>query len=417
MISKRAAALGAIILIICTAFFSSIITMRINEYILISQGDVIKAEEYTELKDFYKKFNQIKNVIQEEYLEEPELDTLLNGALKGMVASLKDPYTYYLTAEEYKDFLIDVEGTYAGVGLSVSVTVEDNMITVVSAFKGSPAAEAGITAGDKIIRVEGEEVDGSMLDAAVNKMRGEPDTQVKVSILRDGEILDFVLTRAIINIPDMEYKMLDNEVGYIWLYRFDQRSSVNFLDALNDLHSQGMKGLVLDLRNNPGGLLSECVAIADMLLPKGLVLYSQDRHGNREEYLSNEEHIDIPLAVLVNEYSASASEVLSGAIQDHGVGVIIGKTTFGKGLVQTIRGPFKEGDVIKLTTAQYFTPNGRNIDKKGVVPDIEVDELEEAADFIINNPGEELPLELDAPLSRGLEEVKKLLSELSEEGE
>ena len=411
MISKRAAVIGAIILIICTAFFSSFITLQVNKYLMIKQGDVIQAQEYAELKDFYRKFNQLKEVIMEDYLEEPELDTLTEGALKGMVASLDDPYTYYLTAEEYQEFLMDMEGTYAGVGLSVSVSDEDNMITVVNAFKGSPAAEAGIAPGDKIVGVNGEDVDGSMLDEAVQKMRGEPGTSVTISILRNGEIKDYTIERAVIDIPDREYRMLDEEVGYIWLYRFDKDSAKNFVDAVNDLNSQGMKGLVLDLRNNPGGLLDECVAIADMLLPEGLVLYSEDKHGNREEYPSNEEHLDIPLAVLVNEFSASASEVLSGAIQDHGAGVIIGKTTFGKGLVQTIRGPFKEGDVIKLTTSKYFTPNGRDINEKGVEPDIEVEELEEAYEYLLENPNEELPLELDAPLSRGLEEVKKQLKE------
>ena len=219
-----------------------------------------------------------------------------------------------------------------------------------------------------------------------------------VTIYRDGDMQDYTIERAIIDIPDMEYRMLDGEVGYLWLYRFDQGSAQNFVDALNDLHSKGMKGLILDLRSNPGGLLNECVTIADMLLPEGLVLYSEDKEGNRLEYPTNEEHIDIPLVVLVNEFSASASEVLSGAIQDHEVGLVIGETTFGKGLVQTIRGPFKEGDAIKLTTAQYFTPNGRNIDKVGVVPDIRVEELDEAYEFIRENPSEELPLELDAPL-------------------
>lgn len=411
MISKKTAALSAVIIILFTAVFSSFVTLKVNEYMMISQGDVIQAEDYTELKDFYKKFNQVKGVIQKDYLKEPELKTLLDGALKGMVASLQDPYSYYLTADEYKDFLVDVEGSYAGVGLSVTVSKDDNMITVMNAFKGSPAAEAGIVTGDKIVGINGEDVDGSMLDQAVNKMRGEPDTTVTVSIFRNGEIKEYTIKRAVVNLPDMEYRMLDNQIGYLWLYRFDQNSSANFVDALNDLHQQGMKGLVLDLRNNPGGLLNECVAIADMLLPEGLVLYSEDKNGNREEYRTNKESINIPLAVLVNEYSASASEVLSGAIQDHKAGVVIGKTTFGKGLVQTIRGPFKEGDVVKLTTAKYFTPKGRDINQKGVVPDIEVSELEEAAKFVTENPGKELPLKLDAPLSKGVEEVKKLLNQ------
>ncbi len=409
MISRKSAIFAGIILILITALLSSYITLQVNEYIMISQGDIIQAEEYMEMKDFYRKFNQIKAVIQSDYLIEPELDTMLEGAIKGMVSSLDDPYSYYLTAEEYQDFLIDVQGTYAGVGLSVSVI--DNMITVVTAFKGSPAATAGITSGDRIIAVNGKDMDGSMMEEAVSIMRGEPDTQVKVSILRKDEVKEITLTRAIIDIPDLEYRMLDDEVGYLWLYRFDKGSSQNFLDALNDLHSQGMKGLVLDLRSNPGGLLDECVAIADMLLPQGLVLYSEDKEGTRVEYTSNQEMIDIPLAVLVNQYSASASEVLSGAIQDHETGLIIGETTFGKGLVQTIRGPFKEGDVIKLTSAQYFTPNGRDINKKGVTPDIKVKELKAATDFVIENPNEEMPLELDAPLTRGLKEVKNLIGE------
>ena len=409
MISRKSAIFAGIILILITALLSSYITLQVNEYIMISQGDIIQAEEYMEMKDFYRKFNQIKAVIQSDYLIEPELDTMLEGAIKGMVSSLDDPYSYYLTAEEYQDFLIDVQGTYAGVGLSVSVI--DNMITVVTAFKGSPAATAGITSGDRIIAVNGKDMDGSMMEEAVSIMRGEPDTQVKVSILRKDEVKEITLTRAIIDIPDLEYRMLDDEVGYLWLYRFDKGSSQNFLDALNDLHSQGMKGLVLDLRSNPGGLLDECVAIADMLLPQGLVLYSEDKEGTRVEYTSNQEMIDIPLAVLINQYSASASEVLSGAIQDHETGLIIGETTFGKGLVQTIRGPFKEGDVIKLTSAQYFTPNGRDINKKGVTPDIKVKELKAATDFVIENPNEEMPLELDAPLTRGLKEVKNLIGE------
>ena len=411
MISKKKAAIGAVIIILCTAIFSSLITLRVNEYKMISQGDVIQAEDYTELRDFYRKFNQVKAVVQQDYLEEPKLKTLLDGALKGMVASLNDPYSYYLTAKEYQDFLVDVEGSYAGVGLTVTVNKEDNMITVVNAIKGSPAAEAGIVTGDKIINIDGEDVDGSMLDAAVSKMRGKADTKVKVSILRDGKTEEYSITRKVVNLPDMEYKMLDDKIGYLWLYRFDKNSSANFFRAVEELRSRGMQGMVLDLRNNPGGLLDECVAIGDKLLPEGLVLYSEDKHGNREEYKTDKQYLKIPLAVLVNEYSASASEVLSGAIQDHGVGVLIGHTTFGKGLVQTIRGPFKEGDVVKLTTAKYFTPKGRDINKKGVVPDIKVNELEEAGQFVTDHPGKDLPLNLDAPLSKGLEEVKKQLSQ------
>lgn len=297
MISKKAAAWGAVIIILFTALFSSFITLKVNEYNVIKNGDTITGEDFTEMKDFYKKFNQIKGVIEQDYIEQPKLETLLNGAIKGMVASLEDPYSYYLTADEYKDFLIDVQGTYAGVGLSVTVSKDDNQITVMDAFKGSPAAEAGIIVGDKIIGIDGEDVDGTMLDAAVNKMRGKPDTEVKVTILRKGEVKDLSIIRANINLPDMEYKMLNNKIGYIWLYRFDQNSSVNFINAIKDLQTQDMKGLVLDLRNNPGGLLDECMAISDVLLPKGLVLYSEDKNGNREDYPSTADYLNIPLII------------------------------------------------------------------------------------------------------------------------
>ncbi len=407
MISKKAVAFGAVILILVTAFFSSFVTLKVNEYIVISQGDAITGEDFTEMKEFYKKFSQIRQIIERDYIEAPETEKLLTGAIKGMVTALGDPYSYYLTPEEYKEFMISVQGSYAGVGLSVTITENDNRITVLKAFKGSPALEAGILSGDKIIQIDDQDVDGALLDIAVGMMRGEPDTPVKVVVLRDGEILEFSLVRAVINFPDMEYRMLENKIGYIWLYRFDESSSKNFKDAVADLQSQGMEGLVLDLRTNPGGLLSECMQIADVLLPEGLVLYSEDRQGNREEYASGKDYLGIPLAVIVNEYSASASEVLAGAIQDHEVGTVIGKTTFGKGLVQTLRGPFKEGDVLKLTTSKYFTPKGRDLHKKGVVPDIEVEVTEEALTYLRENRGEELPLELDAPLMRSMEEVMK----------
>ncbi len=409
MISRRAAFLIAVAVALFAAFFSSVITYTVYEYNSINNGN-ISGDEFAELKDFYKKFKEVKNLIETNYLKEPNEEDLLNGALKGMVAALGDPYSYYMTAEEYEEMLIGIEGTYAGVGLSVSVNPNDNQITVINAFKGSPAAENGILPGDKIIGIEGEPVDGSMLDEAVDRMRGEPGTEVTVTINRNGEILEFTIVRAMINYPDMEYRMLDDGIGYIWLYRFDLKSAENMKNAIADLDSKGMKGLVLDLRSNPGGVLTACLEITDIFVPEGIIMYTEDRQGNRYEYPSRSDTLGIPLVVLVNEYSASAAEVFSGAIQDHGVGTIIGKTTFGKGLVQNLH-PFKEGDVLRLTTSEYFTPKGRKINEKGVVPDIEVDELEEAYDYMRENPGKELPVELDAPLSTGIEELKRLINE------
>ncbi len=409
MISKKTAAIGIVVIIIMTAFFSSFITLKINEYLFINEGNAITADEYTEMRDFYKKFNQIREYVEKDYIEEPDREELLNGAIKGMVSALNDPYTYYLTPEEYKNFIAGLRGSYAGVGLKVTIA-EDNRVTVVQVFKDTPAAKAKIKAGDKIVGIDGEPLTGMNLDQVVSKMKGEPGTEVTITILRDDKTFEVNINREVIDLPDLEYKMLNDEIGYIWLYRFDEGSAKNFIKALDKLKEQGMKGLVLDLRNNPGGLLSECEKIADELLPEGLILYSEDRNGKREEYKSDKAYLNLPMAVIVNGESASASEVLTGAVQDHNVGTIVGTTTFGKALVQTLKGPFKEGDMLKITTSKYFTPNGRDINKKGIEPDVVVEVSEEANKFFEDNIGEPLPLELDEQLKEAIKEVEKLMA-------
>lgn len=412
MISKKAAAWGAVVIILITAFFSSFLTFQVSKYIDIQSGNrYVVSKEVYQLLEKYQLLEEVRQTIEKDYIEEPDKDKLLVGAIKGMAAALEDPYTSYFTAEEYKEFIVQTQGSYAGIGLMVTVDEEDNLITVVRAFKDSPAAKAGIQQGDKIIRVEDMDVSGNELEKAVSMMKGEPGTKVNITILRDGKELNFTLERAIIEIPDLEYRMLDSDIGYIWLYQFDENSPKNFKNAIEDLKGQGMKGLILDLRGNPGGLLQACTEIADMLLPEGLIVYSENRQGIGEKYYSDKEYLGIPLVVLVNEYSASASEVLSGAIQDYGVGTIIGKTTFGKGLVQGLRGPFKDGSALKITIAKYFTPKGRDIHQKGVVPDIEVDLSEEAKNYLRENSGGELPEELDNQLQKGIEELKKMLSQ------
>jgi len=412
MISKNAAAWGAVVIILITAFFSSFLTFQVSKYIDIQSGNrYVVSKEVYQLLEKYQLLEEVRQTIEKDYIEESDKDKLLVGAIKGMAAALEDPYTSYFTAEEYKEFIVQTQGSYAGIGLMVTVDEEDNLITVVRAFKDSPAAKAGIQQGDKIIRVEDMDVSGSELEKAVSMMKGEPGTKVNITILRDGKELNFTLERAIIEIPDLEYRMLDSDIGYIWLYQFDENSPKNFKNAIEDLKGQGMKGLILDLRGNPGGLLQACTEIADMLLPEGLIVYSENRQGIGEKYYSDKEYLGIPLVVLVNEYSASASEVLSGAIQDYGVGTIIGKTTFGKGLVQGLRGPFKDGSALKITIAKYFTPKGRDIHQKGVVPDIEVDLSEEAKNYLRENSGGELPEELDNQLQKGIEELKKMLSQ------
>lgn len=410
MTSKKKTIIGAIILVVVTAILSSALTLQISTYMSIKAGDgIVPRGNFSRLKK-YNKLDDVKDTLERYYIEEPVEEDMMTGAIKGMVASLGDPYTYYFTSEEYKDFMERTKGSYAGVGMMVTIDEADNQIVIIKTFEGSPAFEAGLLAGDKVVKVDGEDVDGSTMDKAVANMRGEPGTDVNVTILRDGDTEEYTLKRAVVNIPDLEYKMLEDHMGYIWLYQFDENSDKNFESALNDLKEQGMEGLIIDLRGNPGGLLDSCVNIADMLVPEGLITYREDRAGNREDYKSNASHLDIPLVVLVDENSASASEVLSGAIQDYGVGTIIGKTTYGKGVVQTLK-PFKDGSGLKFTNSKYFTPKGRDIHKKGVVPDVEVDMTEEAINFLKENPNEDLPMELDAPLLRAVEELNNKMTE------
>ncbi len=409
MTSKKKTIIGAIILVVVTAILSSVITIQITTYRQIQAGDnIITRDKFTRLKE-YNKLDDVRQTLENYYIEEPKTDEMMTGAIKGMVASIGDPYTYYFTPDEYKDFMERTQGSYAGVGMWVTIDETDNQITIIKTFEGSPAFESGIIAGDKIVKVDDTDVDGSSMDKAVAMMRGKPGTEVRVTILRDGQKKEYTLKRAVIEIPDLEYRMIDDNIGYIWLYQFDEKSDQNFAAAIDDLKKQGMEGLILDLRGNPGGLLDSCVNIADMLLPEGLITYREDRLGNRQDYKSKSSHLNLPLVVLVDENSASASEVLSGAIQDYGVGTIIGKTTYGKGVVQTLK-PFQDGSALKFTNSKYFTPKGRDIHKKGVVPDIEVDMTEEAINYLKENPNDDLPMELDAPLLKGIDELKNRMA-------
>ncbi|MFY9176984.1 MAG: S41 family peptidase [Caldicoprobacterales bacterium] len=412
MISKKSAALGAVALILVTAFLTAFLTVQVGTYIDIKSGDriIISKQDYQLLNNFYRKLDNVRRDIEKNYIEEIDREKLFEGALKGMVSSLEDPYSYYLTEEELEDFNVATSGTYQGIGVSIEKS-EDNQIMIFQVFKNSPAMEAGLLTGDKIIKVDGQDVDWSVYEQAVAMMKsGEPGSTVKLTIIRDGETKEVEVRRDIVEIPDMEYEMLDNDIGYIWLYSFDGPAAKNFKNAIEELQDQGMKGLILDLRGNGGGLLEVCREIADVLLPEGLVVYSESRSGQRTEYKSDADALGIPLVILVNEYSASASEVLTGAIQDYGMGTVIGTTTFGKGVVQTMK-PYEDGGALKLTTYKYFTPKGRDINKKGIEPDIKVEMTEEAIEFLKENPRESLPKELDAPLLKGIEVIKKELEE------
>lgn len=412
MLSKKAVALGAAVLIVITAFFSSFLTLTISRFLAVERGDsVIITREQFELFEDFRRLDEVRIILERDHLFEVDSDAMLTGAIRGMTEAMEDPYTYFFTPQEYRDFITRAQGRYGGIGLWVTVNDENNMITVVRPFETSPAFRAGIRTDDVILRVDGQDVDGSNLEKAVGMMRGVPGTTVTVSILSDGVVTDHTLERAIIEIPVLEKQMLENGIGVIRLLQFSETASENFEEALADLKGQGMQGLILDLRGNPGGMLEQCVQIADLFLPEALVVYSLDRQGNREEYTSDRNYTDIPLVVLVDEFSASASEVLAGALQDHARGTIIGRTTFGKALIQGIRGPFTDGSALKLTTAQYFTPNGRDIQEKGIIPDFYIELSKEEEDFMETNRGENIPIELDLSIQKGIEELMRKIGE------
>ncbi len=298
-----------------------------------------------------------------------------NSIYKGVVASLEDPYSEYYTEEEYKELLEDTKGIYYGIGAYVTMDKQLNLPRITGTIEGSPAESAGLKAGDIIQKVDGESVQGLTLSEVVKLIHGDMGTVVKITVYRENESddLDFDVTRDEVKAQTVNTTMLENNIGYLGITEFDSVTPEQFNDGMADLRSQDMKALIIDLRSNPGGNLSAVVEIANQLLPAGNVVYTLDRDGNKEEYKSDGLHeIDIPLVVLVNGYSASASEILSGAVKDYGKGTLVGETTYGKGVVQRIFS-LNDGTAVKLTISNYFTPNGNNINGIGIEPDVEVE--------------------------------------------
>lgn len=321
-----------------------------------------------------QKINKILAYLDKYYVDKINEDSLEEGMYKGIVEGVGDPYTTYLNKKEFEDFQTETSGRYAGIGVVVSVDQIDQLITVVSPFEGSPGAKAGLLPGDKIIKVNDFEVTGDDLNEAVSMMKGPAGTKVKITIYRKSDLKTFEaeITRANIDYPTVSHKMLENQIGYIRIISFDEVTNKQFIAAYKDLNDKGQKGLIIDLRNNPGGLLSTVTKIADQLLPEGMIVYTEDKSGKKESYLSDANEIKVPLVLLVNENSASASEILSGAVKDHNKGKLVGTTTFGKGLVQSIY-PLGDGSAIKITISKYYTPSGVCIQGIGIEPDYVVE--------------------------------------------
>ena len=319
------------------------------------------------------KLNALNSVLSDKfYFDNVDDETAANNIYKAYLSSYGDKYTVYYTPEEYKSLMESTSGTFYGIG-AVCQKSDEGGIVIVEPYSNAPAYKAGVRKGDRVIKVDGKDIMDMDLSAAVALIKGDKGTQVKLTVVRDGQTMDFSITRDAVNIKTVDYEMREDSIGYIIISQFDDVTTEQFKDALNDLQNQGMKGLVIDVRSNPGGVLSVVVDIVDQIVPKGLIVYTEDVDGNRKEYngKSNNE-LSIPIAVLVDGNSASASEIFAGALQDYGKAKIIGTQTFGKGIVQTIQ-PLTDGSAIKYTIAKYYTPKGQDIHGHGVTPDIVVE--------------------------------------------
>ena len=333
-------------------------------------------------EDVNQKLDRINAIIDNYYLYEDEIDedALIDGIYSGYASALGDPYTEYYDKEETQALLETTSGEFSGIGATMSMNVDSGEITIVNVYKDSPADRAGIREGDVLYQVDDKETAGVDLDTVVSWIKGEKGTDVTLHVLRDGEEIETTATRDIIEVQTVEYEMKDGQTGYIAVSEFDDVTYEQFKTALEELEAQGMQGLVIDLRNNPGGNLSTVTDMLKLLLPEGTIVSTKDKYGNTDEITCDGSHeFTKPLAVLVNQYSASASEIFSGAIQDYGIGQIVGMTTYGKGVVQQLM-DLGDGTYLKVTIAEYYTPSGRSINGTGVEPDVEVEYEYDAED-------------------------------------
>jgi len=391
----------------------------------ISIGSGVFAERETksaaglpieELRTFSDVFGRIKN----DYVEDVEDSEMLNNAIRGMLSGL-DPHSSYLDQEQFKELQVGTSGQFGGLGIEVGM--EDGFVKVIAPIDDTPAERAGIEAGDLIIRLDDTPVKGLTLNDAVKIMRGKPGTVLRLTVVRDGvdQPLKIDIKRAIIKVKSVKSRMLEDGFGYVRISQFQSKTAENMVDAIEalDKESDGpLKGMVLDLRNNPGGVLNGAVAVSDAFLKKGLIVYTEGRVSDSKlRFNATPDDIlnSAPLVILVNQGSASASEIVSGALQDHHRAIVVGTPTFGKGSVQTIL-PLSNGTAVKLTTARYYTPSGRSIQAEGIIPDIELDEARVSDVERPIDPVKEA--DLSGHLSNGNgKKSKKLVEEEDEEEE
>lgn len=402
-----------IALLVCAIASQALASSFLSPF-MRSEADTvtISKEEYDSLRR-YEKLEVLLELVEMYYYKEEDVDeeAMLENAAVGLMAGIGDIYTQYYTPEKMAELVEETEGEYAGIGCQLLADPTDALITVTRVFKGSPAEKAGMRSGDKIVYVDDVYYTAYEMNEAVDVMRGEPGGTVKVTVMRGLDTVDFEIVREVVNINYVEYDILDGNIGYVMVYDFLGNAYEVFAEAIAAFEDAQVSGMIIDLRDNGGGLVNVCVDMADLILSEGVVVSMRDKYDVVEEYKIDDQYFDVPMVVLVNSYSASASEILAGAIRDRGAGKLVGTKTFGKGIVQSEL-VFQDGSGVHITTAYYFTPNGECIHEIGFEPDVQVELDEEAVTMYgLNN----LPHDEDAQLQKALEVLKKEIAAKSAE--
>lgn len=394
---------AAVMLLVCAIVFS-VVLRQINT--VDTKVESSKKQEYAKISEIVEdekvidKLKIVAGIMDEYYYDEIDMKEVEQYLYKGLVAGVGDPYSAYYTKEEMEKVTESITGVYQGVGITMTIDLETGYVIVAKVNKESPAAEAGVMANDYITEVNGESIVGMDTSDVATLVRGEEGTTVDITFVRGNETFTKTLTRKSIEEETVEHEMLENNTGYILISKFEVVTADSFKEAFEDLKSQGMERLIIDLRDNPGGNVNSANSIAEYLVPKGLLTYLEDKAGNRTDYnCAGELTFNGPMAVLVNGNSASASEIIAGAVKDYGVGKLVGTKTYGKGIVQSTT-TLSDGSAVKYTFAKYYTPNGKNIHGIGIEPDVEI-ELDEI------NSKQGYSRETDNQLKKALEVVKE----------
>lgn len=385
-------------------FFSGVATgvaASVMSFAILNTAAVVISAKTKQDFSVEDKINYISQLLNSHYVEDVDNDALKDGIFYGMVDSIGDPYTTYLSAEQVKSFMEITEGSFYGIGVNVITNKEDGSLMVISPIPGTPAETAGILPGDVIKKVNEKPISGMDSTEAIAMIKGAKGTEVKITVYRESENKDveFNIVRNVIDVPSVAGEMLENDIAYIRLSGFKNNTYEQFVKAYDELMGKGAKGLIIDVRDNPGGVLSVVEKIADKIVPEGTLVYTIDKEGKRVDYTSDAESIKVPLCILVNGNSASASEILAGAVQDTGTGTLVGTQTFGKGLVQNLYS-IPDGSAVKVTIQKYYTPRGVCIQGEGIAPDYVVELPEELKKALVITHDE------DTQLKKAIEVVK-----------